>query len=315
MASTEYSTEELNLGLVLAQGQILQHHFTLTNRSERPIRLLTASSSFPCCSSIGPIPGTIPPGGEAKVPVVIKTQNKSGPLRIGFTVTTDSSVAPVSHFGITVRLIPEWQIEEIGQNTDSLSIGESGKRIYRITCRRMESSGLCLPESVTEGGPLRAVLKAETQATNISGDLIESNCEVAVDLLPSPQTGRRQGEILFKWLNGLTRGHVITWNVKPSLIASPSGLVISRSKQPATVTVVVTSRERDIRILRVDGPLVKTSSLPTESSRKHCLRFMVDTSKVRSGDISDITITTDHPNQSSLTVTLLFSAPTDGGES
>jgi hypothetical protein len=80
------------------------------------------------------------------------------------------------------------------------------------------------------------------------------------------------------------------------------------------VTVVVTSEGRDIRILKVDGPLAKMLSLPTDSSRMHRLGFMIDTSKVRSGDISDITITTDHPDHSSVAVTLLFSASTNGGE-
>jgi hypothetical protein len=309
-----YRTQELNLGPVLAHGQVLRHEFALTNPSDRPIRLLKASSSFPCCSSIGPLPGTIPPRGEVKVPVVVKTENRSGPLHIGFAVATDSIAAPIRHLGIAVRLIPEWQIEDKEAPTDPLALSEPGKRIYRIACRRMETGGLGLPDSMTVGGPMTAALMGEAQETTISGGIIEATREVAVDLLPASQAGRRHGEILFRWSNGLTRSHVATWEVVRSVNVSPSGLVIRRSKEPAPVTIVVTSEGRDIRILKVDGPLVKMLSLPTDSSRMHRLGLMVDTLNVRSGDVSDITITTDHPDQSSVAVTLLFSASSNGGE-
>jgi hypothetical protein len=194
---SNYTTQELNLGSVLGHGQILRHEFTLTNSSDRTIRVLRASSSFPCCASIGPLPATIPPRGEVKVPVVVKTENKSGPLHIGFAVVTDSLAAPIRHLGIAVRLIPEWQIEDKEAPTHTLSLGEAGKRIYRITCRRMETGGLGLPDRVAVGGPMKAALKDEAQETTISGGIIEATREVAVDLLPSSQAGRRQGEILF----------------------------------------------------------------------------------------------------------------------
>ena len=311
---SEYRTQEINLGSVLAHGQILRHEFTLTNPSDQPTRILRASSSFPCCSSIGPLPGTIPPRGEVRIPVVVKTENKSGPLHIGFAVVTDSFAAPIRRLGIAVRLIPEWQIEDKQAATHTLSIGESGKRSYRITCRRMETGGFGLPDIVTVGGPIKVSLKGEAHETTISGGIIEATREVAIDLLPSSQTGRCQGEILFRWTNGLTRSQITTWEVTPRIKASPSGLVIKRSKEPERVAVVVTSEGCDIRILKVDGPLAKALSLPTDPSRVHRLSFMVDSSKVKSGGISDITINTDHPDQSSVAVTLLFSASAEGGE-
>ena len=239
-----YGTQELNLGSVLAHGQILRHEFTLTNPSDRPIRILKASSSLPCCSSIGPLPRTIPPRGEVKVPVVFNTVNRLGPLRIGFAVATDSLAVPIRHFGMAVRLIPEWQIEDKDAPTRALSIGEPGKFIYRIRCRRTETGGLCLPDNVTIGGPMKATFKDEAQESTISGGIIEATREVAVDLLPSAQAGRRQGELVFRWSNGLTRSHIATWAVAPSIDVSPSGLVIRRSKEPAPVTLVVTSEGR-----------------------------------------------------------------------
>ncbi len=228
-------------------------------------------------------------------------------------VATDSIAAPIRHLGIGVHLIPEWQIEDKGSPTHHLAIGEPGKRIYRLTCRRMETGGLGLPDSVTVGGPMKAALQREAQETIISDGIVEATRDVAVELLPSSQTGRRQGEIHFRWSNGLTRSHVTTWEVTPRVKVSPSGLVIRRSREPAPVTVVVASEERDIRILKVEGPLARPFSLPTDSSRMHRLGLLVDASKVQSGDISDITITTDHPDQSRVAVTLLFSASTNGG--
>ena len=61
-----------DLGTILADGQGVHHDFTVRNTTGRPIRLLKGEALTPCCSSIGPIPESIPPEGTARIPAVWK---------------------------------------------------------------------------------------------------------------------------------------------------------------------------------------------------------------------------------------------------
>jgi len=60
-----------DFGSVLSRGQTLNHEFVLRNPTDRTIKLLKAEALTPCCSAVGPLPPSIPPGGEVKVPTVL----------------------------------------------------------------------------------------------------------------------------------------------------------------------------------------------------------------------------------------------------
>ena len=195
-----------DFGLVLAHGQTLRHDFILTNPTSHPIRLLKATTSAPCCSAIGPLPKSIPPDSAVPVPIVLKTTNKLGLLRIIFGVETDSAIAPVRRLAGTVRLIPEWEVEAQEELTNSLALGKAGKLACRFACRQSGSEGRGLPENVKVSGPIKAVLKGRAIAeTSQPGGMIERRCQVDVELLPSSRPGRQQGDYFFTGLTAEIR--------------------------------------------------------------------------------------------------------------
>jgi len=155
--------QEFDFGTVLARGQALRHDFTLSNRTDKPLNLLKAGSSTPCCSAIGPVPKTIPPGSSVQIPIVVKTANKAGPLRIAFGVEAESSTPRVFRLSVSVRLLPEWEIQPEGEPVSSLSLGRSGKVAYRISCRRIGDDGIASPESVKASGPIKVSMAAKDE--------------------------------------------------------------------------------------------------------------------------------------------------------
>ena len=89
--TAQSSSLEFDFGTILAHGQTLRHEFTLTNPSEKSVRLLALRSYTPCCSAVESLPELILPRGEAKVAVLFKPGHQSGLKAVRFTVETDSS--------------------------------------------------------------------------------------------------------------------------------------------------------------------------------------------------------------------------------
>lgn len=62
-----------DFGPVLARGQTLRHEFSLTNPTNRPMRLIGAKLSTPCCSLLGPLPtDVIPPGDRREIAAFLR---------------------------------------------------------------------------------------------------------------------------------------------------------------------------------------------------------------------------------------------------
>jgi hypothetical protein len=309
---SEQRGQEFDFGTVLTSGRTLRHAFSLSNPSDRPLRLLKAASSIPCCSAVGPLARTIPPGGEVQVPIIVKTENKVGHLRVDFAVETDAPIIPIRRFAVSVRLVRDWEIEAEGDLVEPLSLGQPGKLSYRIVCRRKGTEGRGLPDKVTASGPIRAVLGTSAEESNKPGGINEASRTVDVELAASSGAGRRQGELIFQWADGRTQSHLVSWEVRPRIGVMPPGLVIQPSREPVPVVLTVASDDRPIRIVKVDGPLAKPFAPSSEMKRIHPLRLLVDPSQAAQDSIADIKITTDHPVQPFVSAALLVSGSAAG---
>ena len=305
------AAQEFDLGPVLARGQEIRHEFTLTNPTDRPVRLLRATAFTPCCSAVGPLPRSIPPGGTVKVPVVYRPGLQSGPRRVAFSVETDGLNRPAHWLALTARLFPEWAIIPSDENPRSFPLGSGGKFTFRIVCRARGGEGLTLPTTIEAAEPLQLAPPGATRVTEQEGGLDETDRTIEVLVPPGAAIGLNRGVLSFRWSDGRTSNHEVVWEVIPRLQAFPSVLVFKSTDVPTTASVRVVSDGRPFRILKVTGALLGDGlAIPAGSSRRHGLLLPIEPSRTTgSAQGDDITITTDHPDQPVVTVGVSLFSP------
>jgi hypothetical protein len=160
--------QEHDLGVIFAEGQGLRHDFAIKNPTDRVIRLISGKASTPCCSSIGPLPDSIPPQGEARIPVVFKAGNESGLKRLKFSVVTDDPQRQDYVFMLRGWLISAWEIERLEGSTTILHPGRSGKQILQLIARQKGGKGRNLPQFITVTSALRADYDGEPSTKKAS---------------------------------------------------------------------------------------------------------------------------------------------------
>lgn len=134
-----------------------------------------------------------------------------------------------------------------------------------------------------------------------------------LELLPSPSPGHQEGELLFPWPKDRSRRFVFRWEVTPSVAAAPSGIVVKRSACDTPVEIVVTSFDRPVRIVGVEGPLAKPFVPTTEAKQTHRLSLILDSAAFRRHAVRDLIVTTNHPDQPMVSVVVLQTTENEGG--
>ena len=208
---------------------------------------------------------------------------------------------------VRVRLFSEWEIAPIEDHTASLPIGKTGKQTWRISCRRMGTEGLRLPESVKAAGPLEASFVGPATVQEQSGGVAEATRNVEVTLPAIPELGSRAAELTFLWPDGLKKTHLIRWEIAPRVRMAPSSIVVESSEQPIEKTVAVTSDDGPFRIIKVAGALLSaTVEASAAAARTHHLTLRLGPARVAGGGVSNIMIRTDHPHQPELSLRVLI---------
>jgi len=288
--------QEHDLGVILADGQVLRHEFTLKNPTGAAIRLLRATALTPCCSAIGPLPKEIPPRAEVKIPVIFKPGYQSGLRGVRFAVDTDEKQQPVRLLALRASLSSAFEMEPLADSSTSLPLGQAGKQTFRVTARRKGAHGRGLPETTTASAPLVVAFVGGPSAESEIGGLTEAGREVVVLIPPEKKPGPRRGELVFGWRDGHTETRTIAWEVKPRLEVSPSGLVVRESSRPIEQRVTVTSDRRPFMIEKVASPLlVSLGDLPRDAATTQHIVLTLDTSRAVPERASDVMIRTDHP--------------------
>ena len=200
---------EHDFGQIVAEGQALRHEFAFSNPGDRPIHLLGATALTPCCSAIGPLPESIPPGGTAKLPMVFEPGVQGGRKRVEFVVRTDDPGRPDRVFAAVASLIASIDIEVLKDSDRSLLIGQGGDQRYTVTCRRLGARGLAMPDDVEATPPLDARFDGPTREHRGAGDLIETRRDVIVRIPATAEVGAHRGELRLHWSEGPTRSHPI----------------------------------------------------------------------------------------------------------
>ncbi len=298
--------QEHDLGVILADGQVLRREFTLKNPTGVPIHLVRATALTPCCSAIGPLPPEIPPRAEVNVPVILKPGYQSGLKGVRFAVETDDKDQPLRTLALRVRLLSAWEVEPLAGSLKSLPLGHGGKRGFRLTARRKGMHGRSLPDGVSAASALSIAYDGEASRKTGEDGLIEASRDVVVTVAPSKQPGIEHSEIVFCWGGVQKEAYSLTWEVRPGLTASPSGLVVRSSGEPIEQRVVITSDGPPFRVERVIGPpLLARVDLPGGAATMQNLVLRLDTSRAPSERAVDLTVETDHPFQTAVSVSVL----------
>lgn len=203
--------------------------------------------------------------------------------------------------GISRRLdssVPGWSEE--GSDL-SLPVARAGHQQLIVTRRRTDRHGSDAPDSVTVMPPLMATFVGPVEERAQDG-LIETNRTIELTLPACAVEGKRQAESLLAWNDGRTYLHHMTWSVTPCIKAFPRGLLLSASSGDESQTVVVHCEDRPFRILEIGGEALArpVGGIPTEAKHMHRLNLPLGWRRNDGCLVTDIRITTDHPDQPSL---------------
>ncbi len=295
-----------DIGPIVARDQILRHDFTLTNYSDKPLRILGGMSDAPCCSGVESLPDSIPPGAGARVSVFLKPGNQTGQKVVRFAIETDSREKPVHTLTFRASLFGEWEVVPLAGPIPLVPVGSRGKQSLRLVCRREGDEGLRLPQTVEVREPLRALPRQPGNERVLLDGLIESSLDVEVEFPGASELGLQQAEISFHWPGGRTRTAVIRWEVTPLVRISPSSIVIEPTGRPVERSITITSDDRSVRITSVSGAiLAKPAEFPSLTGRTHQLTVWLEPSRAVPGAVSRVSIGIDHPNQLELALSVL----------
>jgi hypothetical protein len=298
---------EHDFGPVLAGNKVLRHDFILSNPTGRPVRLLKAEARTPCCSRIGPLPDSIAPQGTVKVPIEFRTAFQTGPRRAEFTITTDASSRPVRALAVSARFFAEVEIQQEGDSF--LPAGQRGEQTFRVICRRGATEGRAAPAGIEIRPPLEGLAGpvVETAEAGFDG-VIRSSRDVKVSLPAVESPGARRQDILLRWDGGETRTYVVAWTVTAPIRANPPALIVKSSEGTAKRTVKLSAEDRAFRVRQVAGPLLASApEIPSEAKQGQELTLTIDPKRLSEGGVSDVRITTDHPHQREVTVSIHIS--------
>jgi hypothetical protein len=304
--SSRVSTQEFDFGTVLAQGQTLRHEFTLTNPTARPIHLLKAIAYTPCCSAIEEPPQSIDAGGEAKIKISLKPGLQSGNKRVLFEVVTDSEDRPIRKFAVSANILPVYEITLLEGSDNRLRLGQGGKQIFRVLCRRREGEGRTLPGRIEVAAPLQAAFKgAASEKPDIEG-WVESTRDVEVVLPPSSKAGAKRSEMFLQWPDGYSQPYPVSWVVSPCITVNPPGFVLHAfdAREPKLVTL--TSDDRTFRVTKIVGArLLDEAASKSAAAKNHRLQLRFDPATTDRQGASNVEFLTDHPHQPVVTLSVL----------
>lgn len=296
---------EHDFGPVLAGTRVLQHDFILSNPTSRPVRLLKAEARTPCCSKIGPLPKSIAPGSTVKVPITYRTGFETGPRGVEFTIVTDAPSRPIWRLAVRARFFAEFEVQQAGDSF--LSTGQPGEQMLHVVCRRHATEGRTAPVGIDVRPPLEATLGGpvvESDEEELDG-VIRSSRDIEVRLPAVDRPGPQRQEIVLRWDKGETSTYAVNWMVNASIQANPPALVVKSSDGLTRRTVRLSAGDQAFRIRQVSGPLLaEKPESSSQAKRAHELSLAIDPGRLSDGGVSDIRITTDHPNQREVTISI-----------
>ncbi len=272
----------------------------------------------PCCSTIGPLPEAIPARGEVEVPTSFSPGHQSGAKAVMFQIETDQPGRRFVGLALEARLTSAWEVQSRDDKTGVVPMGQPARRTLRVISRRKGDLGRDLPGQVLAAAPIDAAFVGEAVTTKGPDGVIESTRDFVVAMPASREPGVKRGEVRFRWPDGRVEALPVGWEVRPRLKVIPAAMTVHRSDGAIDRTIVVESDGAPFRVTGMSSPLFAgPAEIPGDLVQRHTIRLRLDPSKGLVDGVSNVTITTDHPDQrtAELSVLVLPDAGSEGGGS
>lgn len=299
---------EHDLGTLVASGDAIEHRFVLINSGDKPVSVLEAWPAMPCCSSIEAPAEPIAPGQRLPVRVVFRPGRQAGPVALRFGVKSDESGATPLQLVLKANVLLPLEalcVEGCGRR---LRLGETGQQLVAVR-RPIAEGGIQMPPDILEpSAGLVAVLESHPPNVVQQQDGWKlTEYRVRVTLPAGQSTGSQRGALRVGWKGGPETTCVMAWEVVPSLMATPAGLVL-RSDATSRSTILIQSTDEPFRILEATGGeslRFIEPEFPTNHGVAH--QVVVDLTPVSTSDNSpiDLVLHTDHPRQERVVVSVL----------
>lgn len=308
-ALIEFKERKFDFGKVPA-GQEVRHDYTFRNAGDAPLEILSVRTSCGCTTT-SDYPRLIPPGGEGRIPVILKTTGFSGKLHKTITVTSNSAKDPVVMLELTgeawvpVQVTPSYLYFSriIGQNQTETKVA----RLVNQTDRPMVIFS-------TEVSP--AEYKVEVKP------VVEGR-EYFVEVTPTGHfaAGSSQATIVLK--TSLTESPEVRLpvyvNVLKPVLATPSHLILPSGALPAPTKRFVSIRANDSRPLRVtEVRLEGTAQVQTKVTEiLQSKMFRIEVTfpagfELPRGQTPELVIHTDRPDYREIKVPIVQPASPSG---
>lgn len=299
-----------DFGPVLANDQVLHHDFRIKNISNRSVRLERAVAHSPCCSAVGPIPEVIPPGESAKLPTSFRPGTQVGKRMVAFSVFIDDPAADPIPLTLVADLISAWEVCSTEQSLTSFPLASQGVLTLDVTARRNGREGLDFPVKVETSSEIEAAFDEGVVKANEGKGLVSTSRRLRIRIPPAITQGMHQAELEFLWDDGSRRRQLVQWEVRPSIRAYPSALVMTAPDLGKEIVIRLQSESLPFRVLGVQGAsLLQKTDASAKASLSHDCRVRLPDHLGDGQGVFDIGFSTDHPRQKIVPVTVVVSAP------
>ncbi len=278
-----------DFGTVLAHRQMLEHEFRIRNLSNRWIRVLTAEALTPCCSSIGPLTKSVPPDGEAVVPVKLRAGTISERKGVAFVVTTDDPDRPEIDFFLSADFVADWEVDPGESSPTVLRPGQTGEKRLRLIARRLGALGRRLPHEISATRGVAVRKEGAAFETDGESGLVREEQIVTLVFPASEVSGARACELVARWPNGESSSWPFYWTVRPTVVVEPSAITFGRGESIVERVVTVHSNAEPFRITAIEGAsLCPPVPCPQTRSKSFQLRLRFDPGRCKATSAENV---------------------------
>ena len=307
------ATTTQDLGLVLSGTDVGRSHiFLITNIANHQIKVRGVENQKPCCGDVARlVPTDLEPGQVLAVPVTIKLGLGSGQVvhRAVIEVEGDDPV----NLTTTERAQARATLTAVEPPVGAAEIGQSGYVEFLIQTFGVADD----PPRPLDDSAIRCGLATEwvglapTEVVR-NDSIIEVQRLVRVILPAARDFGRQRAELEVLGVDGTVIGRSqICWEVAPTLVTSPSGLIfgVAATKNQERKIVVRSRDDQPFRITetttQVPGLVVEADDVVALSHTIQARWTRVDLADSQTGEV---VIATDHPTQSTVKIAVYIPA-------
>ena len=307
------SSRRFHFGSVVGRTNLkLPHDYTITNRSDRPFKILRSINAKPCCGEVEPIaPKILAPGESITLKVTVRIGETLGLLRHRALVETDLPTDSVLEFWTTADVLPRVRVEEVAGDLHPLFPGQSARRRFTAIAYGTATDAPPELDDSTVRATSGVIWEDAARERRLDNQILERTRHFAVELKAGGKPGSRIEDISVVDGKNILWRQQLAWEVASSLKATPPGIILS---QPSGVTeekVVIRSVDRrPFSLLGIESNLPGVSARAGDGGAQavHVVRVKIEPSPGNAGHAGRVMIKTDHPNQPVVIVSVFVSS-------